>query len=58
MKKELVPARFPALFRQREVMPAIEIAIGLVTGPAEPEVAWERFASFTEENFELKTITF
>ena len=54
---ELVSARF-LLFQQREVMPAIEIMIGLVTGPAKPEVAWERFLNFTEKSIGLQAITF
>lgn len=42
------------LLGQRELMPAIEIAIGVSEGPNDPELAWERFSSFAENSLRLE----
>ena len=42
------------LFRQRSLMPSVEIAVGMVQGTDDPEKAWKRFTQFSQETFSLK----
>jgi hypothetical protein len=51
--KKMVEARL-LLFRERRLMPTIEIGIGLVQGTSHPELAWKRFSRFLSENFQLQ----
>lgn len=52
LKKELVRGRL-LLFKQRSKLPFIEIAIGVVQGTNDADLAWERFARFAHQNFQL-----
>ena len=52
-EKNMLEARL-LLFRDRRLMPTIEIGIGLVQGTSQPDLAWERFSRFLRENFQLK----
>ncbi|MDF1715004.1 MAG: hypothetical protein P1U90_22410 [Akkermansiaceae bacterium] len=52
LKKELVKGRL-LLFKKRSKLPFIEIAIGVVHGTNNADLAWERFARFAHQNFQL-----
>lgn len=52
--QKMVEARL-LLFRERRLMPTIEIGIGLVKGTSHPDLAWKHFSRFLNENFKLQS---